>query len=87
MDGTAGNQRRASVLEIVGVWLHVWTAPRDVEVPPIPWRKLAIWARRGAVVLAIALAIMIPRIDDGKSERAASAAAEQARARAPTASG
>jgi hypothetical protein len=82
MEGTAGNQRRASALEIVGVWLHVWTAPRDVEVPPIPWRKLAIWAGVGAVVLGIALAIMIPRINEGKSERAASAAAEQARVRA-----
>ena len=48
MEGTAGNQRRASVLEIVGVWLHVWTAPRDVEIPPVPWRKLAIWTGVGA---------------------------------------
>jgi len=82
MEGTAGNQRRASALEIVGVWLHVWTAPRDVEVPPIPWRKLAIWTGVGAVVLGIALAIMIPRINEGKSERAASAVAKQARLRA-----
>ena len=82
MEGTAGNQRRASALEILGVWLHVWTAPRDVEVPPIPWRKLAIWTGVGALVLGIALAIMIPRINEGKSERAASAAAEQARLRA-----
>jgi len=82
MEGTAGNQRRASALEILGVWLHVWTAPRDVEVPPIPWRKLAIWTGVGALVLGIALAIMIPRINEGKSERAASAAAEQARVRA-----
>jgi hypothetical protein len=80
MEGTAGNQRRASILEIVGVWLHLWTAPRDVEVPPIPWRKLAIWGAAGAVVLGIALAVMIPRINEGKSERAAAAAAEQARA-------
>ena len=82
MEGTAGNQRRASALEILGVWLHVWTAPRDVEVPSIPWRKLAIWTGVGALVLGIALAIMIPRINEGKSERAASAAAEQARVRA-----
>jgi hypothetical protein len=82
MEGTAGNQRRASILEIVGVWLHVWTAPRDVEVPPIPWRKLAIWTGVSAVVLAVALAIMIPRINEGKAERAHAAAVEQARARA-----
>ena len=56
--------------------------PRDVEVPPIPWRKLAIWTGVGAVVLGVALAVMIPRINEGKAERNAAAAAEQARARA-----
>jgi hypothetical protein len=80
MSGAAENGRRASIPEIVGVWLHVWTAPRDVEIPPIPWRKLALWTGVGAVVLAIALAIMIPRINDGKAERKAQAAAQQARA-------
>jgi hypothetical protein len=80
VEGTAGNQRRASVLEILGVWLHVWTAPRDVVIPPVPWRKLALWGAVGAIVLGVALAIMIPRIDAGKSDRAAAAAAEQARA-------
>ena len=80
MSGAAENGRRASIPEIVGVWLHVWTAPRDVEIPPIPWRKLALWTGVGAVVLGIALAIMIPRINDGKAERSAKAAAQQARA-------
>jgi type II secretory pathway pseudopilin PulG len=80
MEGTAGNQRRASILEILGVWLHVWTAPRDVEIPPVPWRKLALWTGVGAVVLGIVLAIMIPRINDGIAERNAKAAAEQAHA-------
>jgi hypothetical protein len=75
------NQRRASVFEIVGAWLHLWTPPRDVEIPPIPWRKLAIWSGVGVVVLGVALAVMIPRINAGKDERSAQAAAEQARAR------
>jgi hypothetical protein len=75
------NQRRASVFEIVGAWLHLWTPPRDVEIPPIPWRKLAIWSGVGVVVLGVALAVMIPRINVGKEERSAQAAAEQARAR------
>jgi hypothetical protein len=82
VEGTAGNQRRASVLEILGVWLHVWTAPRDVEVPPVPWRKVAIWTGVGAVIVGIALAVMIPRINAGKADRAKAAAAEQARLRA-----
>jgi type II secretory pathway pseudopilin PulG len=77
---TTGNQRRASILEIIGVWLHVWTAPRDVVIPPIPWRKLAIGAGVAVVVIGIALAVMIPRINEGKDTRAAAAAAQQARA-------
>jgi hypothetical protein len=82
MDGTAGNQRRASVIEILGVWLHIWTAPRDVEVPPVPWRKVAILTGVGALVVGIALAVMIPRISDSKAERARADAAQQARVRA-----
>jgi hypothetical protein len=72
--------RRANVLEVVGAWLHVWVPPRDVEIPPVPWRKLAIGAGIGVVVLGAALAIMIPRIDAGKESRAAQEAATRARA-------
>jgi hypothetical protein len=74
-------QRRASVLEIVGAWLHVWVPPRDVEVPPVPWRKLAIGTAAGLVVLGIVLAIMVPRIDSGKDRRSAAAAAAENRFR------
>jgi hypothetical protein len=81
VQSATGNQRRASIFEIVGAWLHVWTPPRDVEIPPVPWRKVAIWAGVGVVVLGAALAVMIPRINEGKEQRAAQAAAEQARAR------
>jgi hypothetical protein len=80
VSGTTKNQRRASVLEIVGVWLHVWTAPRGVEIPPVPWRKLAIGAVVAAIVLGGALAITVPRINDSKQKRAAQAAADKARA-------
>ena len=64
------------------MWLHIWTAPRDVEVPPVPWRKVAFLTGVGALLVGIALAVMIPRINDGKAEREATAAAEQARIRA-----
>jgi hypothetical protein len=63
--------RKANPLEIIGAWLQVWTPPRDVEIPPVPWRKLAIGTGIGAVVLTIALIIMVPRIDSGKGSRAA----------------
>ncbi len=64
-------QRRASIPEIIGAWLHIWTPPRDAYVPPIPWRKLAIGAGIGAVVLGAVLAVMVPRINEGKDSRAA----------------
>jgi len=68
-------QRRASILEILGAWLHIWTPPRDARVPPIPWRKLAIGTGIGLVIVGIALAIMIPRIDDHKTQTAQANAA------------
>jgi hypothetical protein len=78
--------RRASTFEIVGAWLHIWVPPRDVEVPPVPWRKLALGTAAGLVLLGVALAVVIPRIDHGKQSRAAadraSVAAAQARNRA-----
>jgi hypothetical protein len=72
--------RRANAFEVVGAWLHIWVPPRDVEIPEVPWRKLAIGAGIGVVALGIALAIMIPRIDAGKDSRAAQDEATRARA-------
>jgi hypothetical protein len=74
--------RRASVPEIVGAWLHVWTPPRDVEVPPVPWRKLAIGALVLAVVCGAAAAVIVPAIDRGKERRASHEAARAAAIRA-----
>ncbi len=74
--------KRASIFEIVGAWLRVWTPPRDVEIPPVPWRKLAIWTGVAIVVVGAALAILVPRIDNGKESRAAKDAAAAAHARA-----
>ncbi len=75
-------QRRASILEIVGAWLHIWTPPRDAHVPPVPWRKLAIGGGIGVVLLGAALAVLIPRIDDSKQRDAAAFRAERAQAEA-----
>ena len=69
------------MFEIVGAWLHLWVPPRDVDVPPVPWRKLALGTAAGVVLLGLALAIMVPRIDSGKEQRARADAAQAARFR------
>ena len=58
----------------------MWTPPKGVEVPKVPWRKLALWAAVGALVLGAAAAIAVPRIDDSKKEGAAERAAQAAAA-------
>ena len=76
--------------EIVGAWLHVWTPPKELDVPPVPWRKLALGGLAGALVIGAVAAIAVPRIDAGKKEgaaerarvAAAADAAERARLRA-----
>jgi hypothetical protein len=68
------------VPEIVGAWLRVWTPPRDVEVPPVPWRKLGVATVVGLVICGAAAAVIVPAIDRGKERRAA-------RERAQTAAG
>jgi hypothetical protein len=62
---------RLSRWEILGAWLNVWTPPRDAHVPPIPWRKLAVGGLLTLLVAGGALALIAPRIDDAKEERAA----------------
>jgi hypothetical protein len=79
--GGETQQRRASVFEIVGAWLHLWVPPRDVDVPPVPWRKLALGTAAGLVLVGVALAIIVPRIDNGKQQRARADAAQEARFR------
>lgn len=68
--------------EIVGAWLRIWTPPRDVEVPPVPWRKLGIAAVLLALVCAGAAAAIVPAIDRGKERRAAQERAQTAAVRA-----
>jgi len=74
-------EQKATVFEILGAWLHIWTPPRDVRIPPVPWRKIAIGTGIGAVVVGIALAILIPRIDSSKDQYAADYAAFKERVR------
>ncbi|UUY05749.1 hypothetical protein LRS13_09575 [Svornostia abyssi] len=70
---------RASRWETLGAWLHVWTPPRDVEIPAPPSpRRLAVWAGAALVVLGIVLALTVPRIESAKDERSARASAAEA---------
>ena len=83
MTATGGDtQRRASRFEVLGAWLRLWTPPRDVEIPPVPWRKLAIGGALAAAVCGGALALIIPAIDQGKERGAALERRQQAAARA-----
>jgi hypothetical protein len=62
---------KASKLETLGAWLGLWTPPRDVEVPPVPWRKVA-WGALGLAIVVAAVALFVaPAIDDAKDEGAA----------------
>lgn len=70
--------------------MHVWTPPKDIPVPPLPVRKLAIGGLALAALVAVGLALLIPPLQEGKRagaarvarEQAAAVAAEEARLRA-----
>ena len=76
--------------ETVGAWLHIWTPPKGIDVPPVPWRKLGIWTLVAAIAIGAVASVAVPRIDAGKQkgaaerarEAAAADAAERARLRA-----
>jgi hypothetical protein len=69
---------RASRWEILGAWLHIWTPPRDVEVPPPPRRGLLALAALVAVGVVMWVVVAAPAIDDAKGRDAARAADRQA---------
>jgi hypothetical protein len=71
-------RRRASVPEVIGAWLRIWTPPRDVEVPPVPVRKLLIGAAVTLAVVGGATALIAPRINSAKQRSAAREARERA---------
>lgn len=74
---TPPNERpKASKLEILGVWLHLWTPPRDCEIPPVPWRKVALGAAALVAVGVFTALVIAPSIDEAKDR----SAAEEARA-------
>lgn len=73
---------RASRWEILGAWLHLWTPPRDVEVPPLTGRVVGI-AVGVVALIGLAVVLVAPFVDRGKDEAAAERRAVEAqRARA-----
>ena len=75
---SSGSRQRLTRWETLGAWTGLWTPPKDVPVPPVPVRKLALWGLAVAVVVGIALAIIIPPVEHGKQVGAARLAREQA---------
>jgi hypothetical protein len=71
---------RLGRVEILGAWLGLWTPPRGVAVPPVPWRMVAGIAAAFLVALATTAIVVIPRVmenRDAARERAARAEAER----------
>jgi hypothetical protein len=62
--------RRLGTFEKVGAWLRIWTPHRGVEVPPPPWRKIALAAFVVLAVVGGIVALAGPAIDRGKEKRA-----------------
>lgn len=54
----------------------MWTPPRGVDVPPVPWRKVALGALALVAASSAAAAVIIPRVDDAKRRGDAKRAAE-----------
>jgi hypothetical protein len=57
---------RLSRWETLGAWLHLWTPPRDAEVPPVPWRAIAAGGAALVIVLGVAAALILPGVNAGK---------------------
>jgi type II secretory pathway pseudopilin PulG len=76
----SNRQPSLSKLELIGAWTGLWTAPKDVDVPPVPYRKLALGALAAVVVIGGLLALIIPLVQHGKKVGAAERAKEDARA-------
>src|SRR5688572_9993436 len=78
------SQRKLSRWEVLGAWLRLWTPPRDVDVPPVPWRLVGIGAAVLVVLGVLVVAVGIPEVRDhnraaDERERAADDARLQAR--------
>jgi hypothetical protein len=69
---------RASRWEILGAWLKIWTPPRDVEIPPVPRRAVALLAAACAALAAVVIVVIVPALDAAKQRDAAAEARRSA---------
>ena len=72
---------RASRWEILGAWLRIWTPPRDVEIPPVPRRAVALLGLGVAAAVVVIVVVLVPAFDRSKERVAASDTRAQATAR------
>jgi hypothetical protein len=79
----ARTDRKLSRWEVLGAWTRLWTPPRDVEVPPIPWRALGIGAFVVLVLAVVVVAVGIPAVQEhNRDTESRETAAAHARLRA-----
>ena len=69
---------KASRWEILGAWLKIWTPPRDVEIPPIPWRAVGLLAAVCAALVVVVIVVIAPALDDANQRRVATEARQTA---------
>lgn len=69
---------RASRWEILGAWLKIWTPPRDVEIPPVPRRAVALLAAVCVALAAVVIVVVVPALDEAKQRDAAAEARRSA---------
>jgi hypothetical protein len=73
-------QKQLSRWEVLGAWLHLWTPPRDVDVPPVPWRAVGIGAFVLLVLAVVVVAVGIPAVtENNRSAEERERAADKAR--------
>jgi hypothetical protein len=64
-------QPRATRWEIIGARLRIWTPPRDVEIPPVSRRAVAVSIAALVVAAVAVLTLVAPAIDRSKRRTAA----------------
>ena len=60
---------RATRWEILGAWLKLWTPPRDVEIPPVPRRAVALLAALVVALVAVIVVAIVPALNDAQQRR------------------